>query len=131
MAALQRGRIISRNRARQIKDFSGLLFGNITPTDIDGLIEYHGKAYVVIELKLRGSPVRYGQKLALERLVDDLCTAGRQSLCIIAEHSCINTEDSIDVATCLVSEYRHKGQWHTSKKTWTVRGMIDKFMEKV
>ena len=131
MAAIQRGQIISRNRARQIKDFSGLLFGNITPTDIDGLIEYHGKAYVVIELKLSGTPVRYGQKLALERLVDDLRTAGRPSLCIIAEHDIVDTEDAIDVANAIVTEYRQNRQWRSPHEIWTVKGMIEKFLELV
>jgi len=128
---MQRGQILFRDRARQIKDFSGLLFGNITPTDIDGLIEYHGKAYVFIELKLCSAQVPYGQKLAFERLVDDLRKAGKPALCIIAEHDIVNTEDAIDVANALVNEYRYKGEWRIPRNQWTVKEMIVKFLELV
>ena len=42
-----RGTIQNRERARQIIDFHGLrLDGKITPTDSDGEIEYHDKAWV-------------------------------------------------------------------------------------
>jgi len=40
-----RGKIEHRDRARQIRDFSNLRYGNITPTDIDGLIEYQNKCF--------------------------------------------------------------------------------------
>ena len=39
-----RGVIQNRDRKKQIIDFSGLKYGKITPTDIDGLIEYKDKA---------------------------------------------------------------------------------------
>lgn len=32
--------IYNRDRMRQIIDYEGCKFGNIMPTDIDGLIEY-------------------------------------------------------------------------------------------
>ena len=38
-----RGATTYKERAKQGRDFTGLRYGNITPTDIDGLIEYHGK----------------------------------------------------------------------------------------
>jgi len=46
-----KGVIHAPQRATQLRDYSGLLFGNITPTDIDGLIEYKNIGYVIIELK--------------------------------------------------------------------------------
>jgi len=128
MAIAQKGQIIFRNRARQIKDFSGLLFGNITPTDIDGLIEYHGRAYVIIELKFNDRQVPFGQKLALERLTDDLEKAGKQSLCIIAKHNTINPRDAIDVANATVSEYRFRLQWRNDN-TGTVKNLVQRFLE--
>lgn len=36
-----RGKIQNEEFARRIIDFSGMRYGNITPTDIDGVIEYH------------------------------------------------------------------------------------------
>ena len=127
--ATTRGIIISPERARQIKDFSGLLFGTITPTDIDGFIEYQDKAHIVIELKMKGVEVPYGQKLALERLVDDLHIAGKPSLCIIAEHETMNTDRAIDVASAIVVEYRYTKKWFLPPRVDTVRQIIERFLE--
>ena len=38
MDDLDRGKIRNRECAGQLKDFSGLRFGKITPTDIDGFV---------------------------------------------------------------------------------------------
>jgi hypothetical protein len=43
-----RGVIQNVGRKQQINDFSELRFGNITPTDMDGCIEYKDKAYIFI-----------------------------------------------------------------------------------
>jgi len=51
-----RGVIKYRGRARQIIDFRGLTYGNITPTDIDGLIEYKDKCILLIEIKHQSKP---------------------------------------------------------------------------
>ena len=130
MAIAQRGQIVSRNRARQIRDFSGLLFGNITPTDIDGLIEYHGKAYIFIETKLGNASLPNGQRLALERLADDL-TKVKPTLLIVAMHNAINPDDDIDVATAIVAEYRFKGHKREGHSETTVKDLIIKFLETV
>ena len=66
-----RGAIQFRERRKQIIDFSGLRVGNITPTDCDGLIEYHNKAYILFEIKHRDAKVPEGQLKALVRSVDD------------------------------------------------------------
>ena len=75
-----RGVIQNRERARQIIDFSGLRYGNITPTDIDGCIEYQDKGVAFIEIKHRDSPMPKGQELALTRLVDNNSTAGKRAV---------------------------------------------------
>lgn len=142
MAIVQRGKITSPDRARQLRDFSGLRFGTITPTDIDGLgmvqlsvptiaglIEYHNKGYVIIELKLKGASVPGGQRLALERLHNDLSKAGKETLCIIAEHNAFDPEQPIDVARAIVTEYRRTqgAQWHPDNKS-TVKDAIASFL---
>jgi hypothetical protein len=123
---MRRGEIHYRERARQLRNYSGLCFGNITPTDIDGLIEYHGKAYLIIEVKLNNTRVSFGQRLALERLTDDLL---RPSMCIIAMHEIENPLEDIDVAKCLVSEYRFKGEWRIPKVQRNVRELIEIFLK--
>ena len=131
MAMVQRGQIVSPDRARQIRDFSGLLFGNITPTDIDGLIEYRNKGYVIIEVKLSGVQVPDGQRKALQRLVDVLWRARRLAVCIIATHNTTNVEEPIDVANAVVLEYRYQGKWRHPKDIHTTRELTEWFMQKV
>jgi len=127
----KRGTIHSRARAKQLRDFSGLLFGNITATDIDGLIEYHGKGYIGIETKLNGASLGFGQKLAFERLTDDLSRAGKPTIYIIASHDSDDPNEDIDVANAIVAEYRFKGKWRTLKSRYTVRDLTVMFMERV
>ena len=43
--------IQNRSRARQIIDFSGIKYGNITPTDIDGGFEKQNEVFVFFEMK--------------------------------------------------------------------------------
>ena len=121
-----RGSIQFRERKKQIIDFSGLRIGNITPTDCDGLIEYHGKAYILLELKRRGVEVPKGQLLALKRAVDDWQRAQKFATLIIAEHDVDNPNTDIDAASCHVREFYFKG----NKKTgdYTVKALIDRFI---
>jgi len=124
----KRGEIINPERAKQLRDFSGLRFGNITPTDIDGLIEYKNWGYVVIELKYKSEHLPDGQKLALERLCDDLYSSGKETIGIFAKHSEYNCDIPIDVANCGVFLYRYKKQWIEPRKPYTVAEMIKSFL---
>ncbi len=126
----ERGVIEDRERARQIRDFRELLYGTITPTDIDGLIEYHGKAYVFIETKLKGTPIKDGQRLALERMADDLTRAKRPTLCIIAEHDVQDPLKDINVAETQVKEYRWRGEWKNNREV-TTKDLIDMFLNAI
>lgn len=67
---VERGVIRNREYAKQLKDFSGLRYGKITPTDIDGFLDFGDQLFVVVEGKHAGSAIQTGQRLALERLVD-------------------------------------------------------------
>lgn len=124
----ERGQIKYRERAGQLRDFSGLLFGKITPTDIDGLIEYHNKAYVIIETKVDGAKVPYGQRLALERLCDDLQATGKPTMLLIATHNTPCQLD-IDVSLAIVDSMRYKKKWY--KSSVTVRAMIERFLDNI
>ena len=131
MAIMQRGQIVTPDRARQIRDFSGLLFGTITPTDIDALIEYHNRGYIIIEVKLSGAPVLDGQRLALARLTDILWRARLMAVCLIATHNTTNVDEPIDVANAIVHEWRYQGKWRHPKKMHTVRAMAEWCMERM
>ena len=122
---MDRGKIINRDYATQIRDFSGLRFGNITPTDIDGFIDFQNNRFVIMEFKYKGSTYPFGQKLALGRLVDNLHDAGKKSIGIIASHT---TSGDIDCANCKVEEYRYRKHWYIKDIATTVKQLIDKFL---
>jgi len=44
-----RGTIRNATSALQLRDYSGLCWDRITPTDIDGLIDFGGRAFVLFE----------------------------------------------------------------------------------
>lgn len=118
-----RGAIQFRERKKQIVDFSGLRFGNITPTDCDGLIEYRDKAYILFELKHRGADVPHGQLVALVRAVDDWRRAGKKAMFIIAEHEADNPADDIDAASCTVRTY-YNGAWYKPAKPTSLKSLV-------
>jgi hypothetical protein len=119
----ERGVIRNRCYATQVRDFSGLRFKNITPTDIDGLIEYRNICYVCIETKYENSELQFGQKLALERLNDDLSKV-KPVLTIVASH---DTDGDIDVANTTVTEFRFRGRWHMSETVTSTHDLISRF----
>jgi len=122
-----RGKIIHRGYAIQVRDFSGLRYRNITPTDIDALIDFANKAFIFIEVKHGEIRLPFGQRLALERLVDNLEKAGKLSFALIASH---NTDKDIDFAKCIVKECRYKRRWTNIKEEITVKQAIDKFLRR-
>ncbi len=125
----ERGAIHTRQRATQGRDFTGLLYGNITPTDLDGLIDFQDRVWIFIEVKYGATPVPFGQRLALERLADAVAESGRAALAIIAEHD-TPAEKDIDVANCRVREYRSTGEWRALSRPVTVRDLIDEFRKR-
>ena len=127
---LPRGAIQYRERAKQLRDYSGLQFGNITPTDIDGLIEYHNKAYIIIELKFKDAILPAGQRLALERMTDDLSKAQKDAICIIGAHT-VEPNQDIDVANAIVVEYRWRMNWQLPRQHYNIREFIELFLSKV
>lgn len=106
-----RGKIQHRERARQIIDFSGLRFGNITPTDIDGLIEYKDTAYIFYEYKLVDIEMPKGQRLALERIADNLQKAGKQATILVCVHNVTNPQNDIQASEAIVREFYYCGRW--------------------
>lgn len=119
----EKGKIRHRQYATQVRDFSGLRFGNITPTDIDALLEYRNLGFIIIETKYRGTFLPAGQRLALERLCDNL---RKPTLLIIA---CHDTSGDIDFATTQVVEYRYDHKWYVSRRLVTTYELVQRFVE--
>lgn len=121
-----RGKIRNRKFANQVRDFSGLRYGNITPTDSDLEIEYHNISWIFGELKFDETELPFGQRLALERKCDDMGKV-KPTLGIIASHSTPENED-IDVANATVTEFRFRGKWHMTQTKTTAKELINRFV---
>lgn len=127
--AVNRGAIRNAGRAAQsqIRDFTGLRLGNITPTDIDCLIEFRDKCIVIAELKYgKLSPDRLedGQRLALERLADN---SAKPSLLLLAQHS-HPVDELINAGEALVVWRREHRIWSEIKEPMTLRATIERFL---
>ena len=120
-----RGVIRNKKFALQVRDFSGLRFGNITPTDIDMLIEYKNKAFIYGETKYKNAEIPYGQELALERLCDVSHDANKPSIAIISSHE---SEGDIDMAQTVVTKYRFRKKWYLPEQITTMRELVQRFI---
>jgi hypothetical protein len=121
-----RGVIRDKDRARQVRNFSGMLYGTITPTDIDGLIEYRNKCYVLFEEKFGDAKLPRGQELALERICDDL-GAKKPTIFIVASHN-TEPEQDIDVANSQVVKFRFESRWYPIKNKMTTKELTTRFI---
>lgn len=122
----ERGKIYNRKRAAQIRDFSGVRYGNITGTDFDFVMDYHDRAWVYGEFKYLDTPLPDGQRWALERQCDDIAKV-KPVIGIVASHGCAPEED-IGIATALVTQYRWHNKWHYSNGTITFKQLCDRFI---
>jgi hypothetical protein len=107
--------IRNREQMGQLKDFTGLRFGNCMPTDIDGFIDFGGKLFIFIEAKYQGAELSRGQRVALERL-NDACHSppSRYSFLFLVAHS---SGSDIDLSQATVTQFRFNGEWHTPNRT--------------
>ena len=130
MSYEKRGSYNHVSMGKQLLCFDGLAYGNVTPMDIDGLIEWHDQKRVLIEIKRKGVYVLTGERLALERMVNDFQEAGKESLAIIADHTVFDTKKDVMVEDCLVREIYHSRErrWRPPKKMMTVRALLDSFL---
>ena len=129
---MMKSRINNPARAKQLIDFQGLdIDGYIYPTDIDGLIEYKDSEYIIFEVKYGDAEVPLGQKLALQRMVDDFTKIGKQAVVFICEHEVRDTDRPVIAAWCKVREiyYGKEKQWRAPDSEITVREAVDSFME--
>ena len=128
---IPRGAIHTPLRASQLRDFSGLCYGKITPSDMDAVIDFGGRAFVAIELKVEGQQLPIGQRILLERINDKHNTRETKALVLVAEHNTPVTM-SIDVANCRVVAYLNETRvWTSINARITVREAINSFLKRV
>lgn len=120
-----RGVIYNLARYKQPVDFSGLQFERgITPTDIDGAVEFGGRLFIFFELKFRGAAMSKGQRLYYERLCG--ARVDEAKVAVIVAHHCVPAEEQIDAASAIVSEYFWGGCWRFPAGIVTLRSAIEK-----
>jgi hypothetical protein len=120
-----RGKIRNVCYAEQIIDFSGLRFGNITPTNIDGYIDFWGKGHVFFEAKHKDAIPPLGQKLAFERVADPLAPF---SIYIIASHNSPHHQQ-INAAEAVVSSVRFLQRWIIPDRNLTTKVVTEYFLD--
>lgn len=118
-------------RASQVLDFAGILDPPYAPTDIDGLIEWKNKAYIIIECKYREKEMSKGQQIAIERMVNDFQKAGKRALAIVVEHDQENIQRSVMVANQLVRQvyFDTQKKWREPNYMCTVREVVNDFIK--
>lgn len=127
MSDFERGKIRNRDAGKQIIDYSGLRYNNITPTDIDGMIEYKGKAFIFYEFKYGDAPMPLGQKIALTRMVDAIQKGGTPAMLILGSHNNPASED-VDAANAVVRAVYWNGAWGNGCGR-TVKEVTDSFLK--
>lgn len=128
----QRGNIKNKGRAQQINSFSGLIRRrNITPTDIDGLIDYNGKAFIILEGKYGDAELPKGQRMALENLANAMLDGSKKVVVIIFRHNIHNVNEEINVSTQPVTEIYFKRKWFqiSLKSTLQVIEIFEKYCD--
>ncbi len=123
-----RGKIHNRKRGRQIIDFSGIRYGNITPTDLDGFFEKENRIFVFYEYKLPNVERPKGQEVALTRIVDGLSAAGKSAVLFLCRHDAYNPDEDIQADKAIVEKLYWNNRWHTGKGL-TVKEQTDSFMQ--
>ena len=122
-----RGKVQFRNRMKQIIEFDGIKYGNITPTDIDGFFEKENEGFVFYEFKLDGCDMPTGQSLAYKRVVDALQTADKKSILFLCKHNVQNPMEPVPAKDAIVEKLYFRGHWFQgdgqTAKEWTDRFM--------
>lgn len=128
---IERGVIRNEERRKQLCNFSGLRYaGGITPADIDAIIDFGGKAFPIVELKLEGYGLSIGQRRLIEAQVSRLIKGGAAAIGIFATHDAFDVAVAIDVANAKVAETYDGNTWQAFRGFTTVRQAIDSFLRK-
>lgn len=127
-----RTKIINPERMKQVIEFTGLQYGTITPTDFDIVIELNDQAWIISEIKHGTKKLPYGQRLALQRAIQDFISTEKKAVAIVAEHYIDDVSQPIVAAECTVREFfpYNTLRWHQAKNNLTLKDCIDYFMEK-
>jgi hypothetical protein len=111
--------------------FEGLFYDEKGPTDMDGVFELDDKAWIMYEVKRKGTVMKNGQRILMERFTKDMHKAGKEAYAIFCEHE--PGLKQIYLKDCVIKSYHYN-----ENKDWTipdhhcmVKEITDKIYEKV
>lgn len=117
-------------RAKQLIDFQGIGNNGLYPTDIDGFFEYRDKGYIFFEVKWEYKDLTGGQKLALERIYDDIKKLGKIIYLVVLSHDVEDPNEVIYAEKCMIREYYiGNGDWRVPVNVLSVADLVNQFMK--
>lgn len=112
-------------------EFSGVRYGKITPTDIDGFMEFKDKAFIFVEAKYKDAILPFGQELALTRLCDQVSKDGKKAAVVfVVSWEELNSNGNIGFAGCMVTKIYTNKKWYEFDGTTRLDSFIDRFLIK-
>ena len=133
---MKENRIFNEEAFNQVLSFEGMDYDKgIHPTDIDGVIEYSDKAYVLYEVKHDGVDLRYAQRTYLERTIKDYAKAGKVAIAIVADHQGSDPKEKVFLKDCMVREVLYSqssdGEWMRPRTPMNCLEATDWLLEKI
>ena len=118
-----RGQFINSRRGRQLLRFDGMIpqredLCSITPTDIDAVIDVRNRMLILFEAKYNGKEVPQGQKKALERLVDDAKSAGKNAIAIVCDHNVEDVNKDVFLKDVFLKDAIAREVYETEHQEW-------------
>ena len=106
-------------------------WGTITPTDIDAIVDYQNKIWIIYEVKMVGKDVPYGQRLALMRLIQNAKNSGKHGCAMIVEHNVTDPHNNVFLKDCIVREMytTDRMQWRTPRRRKTALQATDDYIQ--
>lgn len=101
-------------------------------SDIDGIIDCHGKGWILYEAKHGDSMPPLGQRILIERLIDVFGKAGVPAVAMICSHG---DEEPVYLKDCIVTAYYTPGvKWRyypqDYSRRFTAKELTDLFLKR-
>lgn len=125
-----RGVVRSIARATQHIDFSGLRWSKITPTNIDGVLDFAKRLFGFLEFKMAGAPFPAGQRYLFEAIRQAIVRGETMCVVLIAEHEAIDARMPIVASTAAVIEILDGPEWRAPLRPVTVREAIETYLRR-
>ena len=103
-------------------------------TDIDGLLDAAGKAWIIYECKYGDNQPPLGQKITLERLSKDISSNDKPVVVFVCSHNAPKDKEEVYLKDCIVTSIYVNGKWidpiKEYGKGYNVKAITDMFLSK-